>query len=315
MADEITEQTPVPYWAKTEDGRVFVEGEDVTEYINPEFNNPPPEPEKPNPDNAQVEGKEAEPEEAEEPGPEPEKEPEKEPEPEPEPEKTEPEKLKFKLKFRGTEEEKEYDHAELQDRLNKLRMFEENQKELWEKKKAVEPYENIVKSDWFKAKLEEAYETGELTRPAPPAEAPAPVQYEILKRQAEPDHEEVLAALRDFAMRLPPQAAQLLDSDPTVFLPEYDRVAKELRESKAAPPEPEKPKVDPEDAKRKLAFKETAKKSAVVAQPGTQAEAVSPLKAWEKKDRALVRALKDPANAHRNLEIAAEILIHRESKP
>jgi hypothetical protein len=45
----------------------------------------------------------------------------------------------------------------------------------------------------------------------------------------------------------------MLDSDPTVFLPEYDRVAKDRRErleKMAAKPEP--PKATPEEIKKKL---------------------------------------------------------------
>jgi len=326
MADEVVEQTPTeeaPYFAvDKEKGRVFIEGVDVTHLVNPDASRTEAEeePEEPqgSPDNAQVEGKEPEPpkEEAKEEPKEEEKPPE-EPPKEPEPEKPKgPDKWKFKLKFRGKEEDVEYDPVQVQVRLNKLRAFEENEKEFWERNKRLEPFLPIIESDWFRQKVAEAYETGELEKPPAPPPVPMQIQYEIMKRQAEPDHAEILNELREYAMRLPPEAARMLDSDPTVFLPEYDRVAKDRRErleKMAAKPEP--PKATPEEIKKKLEHKEAVKKAAVVTPPGVQGEQASPLKSWEKRERELVKQLRDPANQSRHLQIAAELLVHRDSKP
>lgn len=323
MADEKTEQAPVdetPYWATTADGRVFVEGVDVTDMVNPGYKPPAEqEPPKANADNAELEGEEVEakPEPEPEKKEEPPKEEEQTPEPEPEPEKPkEPEKLKFRLKFRGKEEDVEYTPDQIQVRLNKLRAFEENEKELWDTKKKLEPYKPFLENGWIDQKVREAYETGELERPPEPPAIPTIVQYEIAKRQADPDHDEILSALREYAMRLPANAAMLLDTDPTVFLPEYDRVAAEIRAKRETPqPKAEPPKVAPEEVKKKLELKEVAKKAAAVSQPGVQTDPVTPIKAWEKRERELMKALRDPANASRSLELAAEILLHRENKP
>lgn len=317
MPNEVTEQAPVetPFF-EVKDGRVFLEGQDVTDIARTDQ----PEPEA-NPDNAHVEGEKPA-EEVKEPEPvtEPKEAEAEKPAEDPKPEAVEepktPEKLKFKTKFRGREEEVEYDPSQLQVRLNKLRAFEENEKEFWDKTKKLDPYMPVVESDWFKQKLAEAYETGELEKPAAPAPVPSLVQYEIAKRQADPDHDEVLAELREYAMRLPRDAAALLDSDPTVFLPEYDRVAAErkARLEKAAP-KVEPPKATVEDVRKKLELKEVAKKSAAVTAPGVQGEPTSPLKSWEKQERELMKALRDPANANQQLDIGARLLILRSNKP
>lgn len=322
MKEKVAEQAPVeiPFF-EVKDGRVFLEGQDVTEIARTEY----AEDMEPaaNPDNAHVEGEEAEEAAEEVKEPEADKEPKEaeaeKPAEDPKPEAVEepktPEKIKFKTKFRGKEEEVEYDQSQLQVRLNKLRAFEENEKEFWDKKKKLDPYMPVVESDWFKQKLAEAYETGELEKPSAPPPVPSLVQYELAKRQADPDHDEVLAELREYAMRLPQDAAMLLDSDPTVFLPEYDRVAAERRARLEKAAVKAEPKVTPEEVKKKLELKEVAKKSAAVSAPGVQAESVSPLKSWEKTERELMKALRDPANANRQLDIGAQLLIHREKKP
>ncbi|HSG28986.1 MAG TPA: hypothetical protein VLA34_10935, partial [Candidatus Krumholzibacterium sp.] len=73
------EQTPPPAW-EVKDGRIFIDGDDVTEIVNPSYQDEPDEGTKPpQADNAAVEGEGQEPEEPEEKA-------------EPEPEKVEPEK-------------------------------------------------------------------------------------------------------------------------------------------------------------------------------------------------------------------------------
>jgi hypothetical protein len=310
-------ETPPAFEVK--EGKVFIDGIDVTEVARPGEDDATEEAPKdePNKDNATVEGDEPEPEEKKEPTEEP-KEAAKAPEPEPEkePEKPkEPEKLTFKLKFRGKEEEVAYEPSQIQVRLNKLRAFEENEKEFWEKSKEVGPYAEVVKSDWFKAKLAEAYESGELTRPAEPEPPPASVQYEVVKRQADPDHGDVMEALRDYARNLPPEAVRILDSDATVFLSEYDRVAKEVREKKAKPePEKKEAKPDPKDVAAKLALKESAKSRATVAQPGTMGDPPDPNRAVQKRLKELERLMRDPSQASRNLEYAAEMIALRQQR-
>ncbi len=306
-------ETPPAFEVK--EGRVFIDGVDVTEVARPgvEFERVDPDetpPEPANADNAALEGDESEtvkkekveakPEETD-----PEVKPDKEPEKPPE-----PEKLKFKLKFRGKEEEVEYEPAQIQVRLNKLRAFEENEKEFWEQRKEVEPYKEIVKSEWFKGKLKEAYETGELAAPEAPEAPPATVQYEIMKRKADPDHDAVMESLRDYARNLPLDAVKILDSDANVFLSEYDRVARDIREKKTVPAPPA-PKVDSAELKKKLAAKESAKSRAEVVQPGTMGEPQSQDVARQKRIRELQKAMRDPAQVGRNLEFAAEILILR----
>lgn len=307
------------------EGRVFIDGIDVTTVARPgedpnaiESETPPSA----NAGNAALEGEEVtDPDAKEKPVeavPEtkvPEKEPGKEPKTPPEPkEAAEAAKLKFKLKFRGKEEEVEYEPTQIQTRLNKLRAFEENEKEFWEKGKEVEPYREIVKSEWFKAKLKEAYESGELAAPEAPEAPPATVQYEIMKRKADPDHDAVMESLRDYARNLPLDAVKILDSDANVFLAEYDRVAKDVREKKAAPIVPVAPVVDPADLKKKLAFKESAKSRAEVVQPGTMTEPQSKEVALQKRIRVLEKAMRDPQYANRNIEFAAEIIMLRQQR-
>ena len=308
MGKEESAQAPPPGF-QIKDGHVFIDGVDVTEIARPGEEQEVPE--TPNADNAAVEGDEVVTEEKKEPV-EAKKEdvvPDKKPDAEPE-KPTEAEKLKFKLKFRGKEEEAEYDQTQIQVRLNKLRAFEENEKEFWEKRKDVEPYQEIVKSDWFKGKLKEAYETGELTQPEA-AEAPSPVaQYELIKRRAEPDYGAVMESLREFALTLPPDAVKILDSDPTVFLTEYDRVAANLRK-KEVKPEPVPTKADAKDVEKQLAAKESAKTRAAVVQPGTMTEPEDANKAAAKKIKELERNMRDPALAHRNLEFAAQLIMLR----
>lgn len=307
-------ETPPAFEVK--EGKVFIDGIDVTEVARPGEDDAPEEApaDESNKDNAAVEGDEAEPEDKKAPTEEPKAEA-KAPDPEPakEPEKpAEPDKLKFKLKFRGNEEEVEYEPSQIQVRLNKLRAFEENEKEFWERTKEVEPYKEIVKSDWFKAKLSEAYESGELTRPVAPEPAPNSVQYEVIKRKADPDNDAVMGALRDYARNLPPEAVKILDSDASVFLSEYDRVAKEIREKKPEPKDEVKPKVDPKEVEKRLSLKESAKSRATVAQPGTMGDPPDPNRAVAKRLKELERAMRDPSQASHNLEYAAEMIMLRQ---
>lgn len=328
MSDEKSNPEPVePPYYEVKDGRVFIDGVDVTLAVNPMFEENPEQQEDPKPPETAVEGEEASPEE-----PEPEKVEEKPPDEKPEepeaveeeaePEPAVPDKLKFKLKFRGREEEVEYAPDQIQVRLNKLRAFEENEKEFWDKRKKVEPYAEVVESEWFKEKLKEAYESGELQRPDPPKAPPPTVQYEILKRQADPDYPRVMNALQTYALNLPEEAAHLIDSNAEVFLSEYDRFARELREAtptqavEEKKPEPKKPaKLSAEEAKQKLALKEKAKENAAVSKPGVATEPVNERKRWETRKRELEKHLRNPAYQNRNLEIAAELLLHMESEP
>lgn len=307
-----------PGW-EVKDGRVIMDGVDVTEIARPGEPDAPkeiPEKEPADKDNADLEGNEAvpekEPEKVEEKADDPKKEATP-PDPEPEPIK-EPEKLKFKLKFRGDEKEVELTPPEIQARLTQLRTFQENEKEWWEQRKEVEPYAEVVKSDWFKAKLAEAYELGELTRPVEPETPPSSVQYEVIKRKADSDHGEVMEALREYARSLPLDAVKILDSDATVFLSEYDRVASELRKKQVAPPVPEKSKVDAKEVEKKLALKESAKSRATVAQPGTMGEPSDPNRAVQKRLKELERVMRDPSQASRHLEYAAEMIMLRQQR-
>lgn len=315
-----------PDW-EVKDGRVFIEGVDVTDIASPHYEDEKPddvEAPQADEDNAAVEGEGQEPEEPETPKePEPEPEPKaEEPKDEAEPEDEEPEEpatWDFKLKFRGKTEEVAWTQEEVQHRLSKLRAFEENEREFWDKRREVEPYYNIVKSDWFKERMKEAYESGELKEPPKPPEPPATVQYEVLKRQADPDYDSVLNALQTYALSLPPEAMQLIDSDPTVFLSEYDRIAEEVRGRKPSsgtetPKKP--PKKSPEDVKKDLERKEAAKTRAQTNKPGSQPPPPpSPLKQWENERRKLERAMKDPNNAHLNLELTARLLEHLDKRP
>ena len=315
---------PAPYY-EIKEGKVFIEGTDVTDVLRPGESDEEPEgTEAPSaPVDPVVEGEEAEaPEEVKEKAEaEPVKtKPEEAVEGSEEPEgPAEPDKWKFKLKFRGKEEEVEWDRDSVQHRLSKLRAFEENEKEFWEKRREVEPYWNVVKSDWFKERLKEGYESGELDKPPTPPEAPAAVKYEILKRQADPDYDEVLSALQTYALSLPPQAMQLLDGDPNVFLSEYDRIATERRGEKAstkAKETTEAPgKLTPEETKKKLALKESAKTRAKVTVPGTPPEPVSELRRWENRKRELERAMRDPSKGHLNLDLTAQLLMHLDTRP
>lgn len=315
-----TEGAPVPYY-EVKDGRVFIEGTDVTDMVRPPESEDEPEgdatPQKP-PEPA-VEGEGEEPEKEE---PEPEKKEEAKEEAPPEKEESEepeePEKWKFKLKFRGNEEEVEWAHDDVQQRLTKLRAFEENEKEFWEKRREVDPYLHIVKSDWFKEKLKEGYESGELEKPVGPPPPPPRVQAELIRRRAEPDYDEVVSALLTYALEMGPEYAKLVDSDAETFLSEYDRVARDKREKRAAaekkePVDPKKP--TPEELRKELAKKEAAKARATVAKPGTSSEPVSELKRWESRRRELERALRDPAQGHRQLDLTAEYLMHMDVKP
>lgn len=320
------EGAPAPYY-EVKGGRVFIEGTDVTDFVRPPESEDEPgkdaEPQKPPEPAVEGEGEEEEEPEKEdkeesEPEPEDKKPPEEKPE-EPE-EPTEPEKWKFKLKFRGSEEEVEWAHDDVQKRLIKLRAFEENEKEFWEKRREVDPYLNIVKSDWFKEKMKEAYESGELEKPVTPPLPPARVQAELIRRRAESDYDDVVSALQTYALEMGPEYSQLVDGDAETFLSEYDRVAKEKRERKAAtekkePTEPAKKKPTPEELRKELARKEAAKSRAAVTKPGTPSEPVSELKRWESRRRELERALRDPSLAHRQLDFTAEYLMHMDTKP
>ena len=327
MTEPNASEQPTPEYEVSKDGRIIIEGVDVTHILNPDWSDTPPEDVKPkaDPDNAALEGEaaaEAETtEETEKAEPKKEAEPEtpaEETPAEPEAEVKDPQKLKFKLKFRGDEQEVEYDPDQIQVRLTKLRAFEENEKQFWEKRKEVEPYAHIVKTDWFKEKLREAYESGDLERPPQPAAIPPVVQYEIVKRQAEPDYPEILNALQAYALQLPQEAMQLIDANAEVFLTEYDRIAKEVRAKKTAPAKetvPEKAKLSPDEVKAKLALKEKAKSSAAVTKPGTSTEPVTPQKRWEERKRTLERALRSESNANRSVMIAAELLTHMDNRP
>ena len=311
----MTEQKPG--W-EVVDGKVIIDGVDVTEIARfgadegPEDETPKQEPAA---DNAVLEGDEVEPEVAKEPVEEPVKEVEPPKVPDKEPVKpTEPEKLKFKLKFRGKEDEVEYDPSQIQVRLNKLRAFEENEKEFWEQRKKVEPYAPIVESEWFKAKLAEAYESGELSKPEEAPAPPSTVQYEVIRRKADQDYDAVMESLRDYARNLPLEAVKILDSDASVFLSEYDRIATELRSKKVEPEKPQKSdKQDPKDVKAKLALKESAKTRAAVAQPGTMGEPPDPNRAVQKRLKELERAIRDPARKNQTVDIAAEMILIRDN--
>mgnify|MGYP003393996752 FL=1 len=309
MGKEESAKAPPPAF-EVNKGRILIDGIDVTEIVRPGSGDETPAPT--NEDNAVLEGDEAATEAKQEPVEEPKKEakaPEKEPDKEPE-KPPEAEKLKFKIKFRGKEEEVEYEPTQIQVRLNKLRAFEENEKEFWERNKEVEPHRAIINSDWYKAKIKEAYETGELTQPSAPEEASPVAQYELLKRRAEPDYGVVMESLREYALNLPPEAVRILDSDPTVFLTEYDRVAEKLRKKQVEPPA-EVEKADSKEVEKKLAEKESAKTRAAVTQPGTMTEPEDANKATAKKMKELERNMRDPSLAHRNLEFAAQLIMLR----
>ena len=323
---------PQPDWV-IKDGKIIIEGADVTDVLAPK-SDLVPEDETPqaDADNAAVEGnepetKEPEPTETEEVE---EAEPEK---PEADSDDTEeeeeeaeesgtPTKIPVKTKFRGREFEEELTPEDIQVRLNRLRAFEENQKEFWDQKKEVEPYAELVKSDWFKRTLNEAYESGELTKPTTPPEPPPQVLYEVHRRQADPDYDVVMAELRTYAMSLPFEAAQLIDSDPNVFLSEYDRFAQQVRskpkeptEETAEAPKKKTKKEPPEEVKKKLAYRESVKDKSKVTKPGTATEPVSEYKKWEQRERELVRAIRNPNNKNQNLELIAELIAHRDNQP
>lgn len=314
------EQEPeqIPDWGVTEEGRVIMGGEDVTDLVNPEYDEgdeTPAEPPEPAVEGEDLEEKEPEKKETEES--EQEKEEDETPSEKPEDPEVppEPDKWKFNLKFRGDVEEKEYTQEQVQVRLQKLRAFEENEKEFWQQKREIEPYIPIIKSDWFREKLKEGYEAGELEKPPEPPAPPVGLTYEHLKRKADPDYEEIVAALASYAMGLDPKAAELLDTDLPTFLKEYDRFAKEVREGKkTAPPEEQKkpPKTDPAELKKKLELKEIAKEKANVVKPGSATDPPNPVKVWEKKYRELQKELRKRPD---DLNLAASILDHRAKHP
>ena len=322
---------PKPDW-EIKDGRIMIEGADMTDVLAPRYEAIEDEtPQTADADNAVVEGNEPEPEEPEPTeteeveAAEPEKpeEDSEDTEEKEEPEEAEPPtKISVKTKFRGREYEEELTPDDVQVRLNRLRAFEENQKEFWDQKKEVEPYAELVKSDWFKRTLNEAYESGELTKPKEPPEPPPQVLYEVYRRQSEPDYDAVMGELRTYAMALPLEAQRLIDSDPNVFITEYDRIAGQVRskqketheESEEAPKKKAK-KESAEEVRKKLAYRESVKEKSQVTKPGTPKEPVSDVKKWEMRERELVRAIRNPELKHRNLELIAHLLEHKDNRP
>jgi len=316
------EQTPAPAW-QIKDGKMYIGGTDVTHVLRPRDVPPETEGENPQPPpDPVVEGEEVKEEEPVEAEPEPEAEPkEEEPEEEAETEEEEPEPIepgpiKLDLKYKGEEYSEELTPEQIAMKLQRLRFLDETQKETFERKKEIEPYWHLVKSDWFKSKLEEARETGEFEVPKPEPEPPDEVMFEIAKREGEEDYFEVLFELQNQAIRMPERAQRIIDSNPNVFLREYDRVAKEVRSRKESPPEKtEKKKTPPKDVEKKLELKESAKKRAGVTKPGQSVEPVTPMKKWAAREKELVTALRDPSNKSKHISIVAELLAHRREKP
>lgn len=264
--------------------------------------------------NAALEGEEVEEKEEEAEEEEPEAEPEKpekqeeqpvEEVPPKEPEQKVPDKLKFQLKFRGEESEVELTQEQIANRLQILRSYQENEKEFWENKKKVDVHARIIDSEPYKEWLRERQEQGEkVPVESEPSVDDQAIQYEIQKRR----DPKVISHLREWAMdNLTPEQIQILDSNPKVFMTEYDRIAAEVKKA-SEPPPPPPPKVDPKVKEQILKAKEVSKERAAVEKPGVKKD-VSPESVDKKRIKQLERIMREgrPGEADRAAEELAYI--------
>jgi len=256
------------------------------------------------PGNEMIEETELEENKAEEP--EPEEEPEVKPDepvpeepeqkveevPPKEPEQEVPaDKLKFKQKFRGEEYEVELTSEQIQNRLQILRSYQENEKEFWEKKKKVDVHSHIIDSEPYKEWIRERHEVGEKVPDATPLTYEQEASnYELAKRR----DPEVLRNLGEWAMdNLTQEGYEILDSNPKVFMEEYDRAVERMKVPVVpATPEPETSKVDPKVEEKLLQAKEVAKARAAVEKPGVKVD-VDPLAAGKKRVKFLERVMRE----------------------
>jgi len=84
------------------------------------------------------------------------------------PEKT----YSFDIVSRGRVESVEYSHKTIGNKLQILRSYQENERELSEQKKKLEPYADILQSDAFREWIIERMMSGERVPDPPPAVAP-----------------------------------------------------------------------------------------------------------------------------------------------
>ena len=61
----------------------------------------------------------------------------------------------FDLVFRGKEYPVDLTHKQIQDRLQILRSYQENESEFWQNSKMLQPYSTIIQTDEFQAFLKE----------------------------------------------------------------------------------------------------------------------------------------------------------------
>jgi hypothetical protein len=164
--------------------------------------------------------------------------------------------------------------------------------ELSHKKREIEAVEKLAKTPWFKETYEEAIRTGAIdtTPEAPPTADPMDV-YEFEKRKSDSDFEEIRSRMREYALALPAEAQEILNSNHKVFLKEFDRFAETVRKERSKPAEP--PKVDPAVAARILQSKEVSKAQAVVEKPGVASPDADPGIEQRKRLAVVRREAKD----------------------
>jgi hypothetical protein len=198
----------------------------------------------------------------------------------------------------------ELTQEQIANRLQILRSYQENEKEFWENKKKVDIHAKIIESDPYKEWIRERQEAGEQLpiEPAPTPEEEA-IMYELEKRR----DPQVISVLREWAQdNLTPEQVRILDSNPNVFMSEYDRVAKEVSKV-VAPPEPAPKKEDPKVREKILQSKEVVKQRAAVEKPGVKTE-VDPQAADKKRIKMLERMMRQGNKAQ--AEQAAEELAY-----
>lgn len=203
--------------------------------------------------------------EVEEAEPEPEEEEAEEEEAQEEPEEKEPDKFKFTVEVRGEKREVELTREQIANRLQLLRQRQEDEREFYSQKKRLSAFEKIAESDAFKDWIKERKEAGEEI-PQEPVKSfdQEALEYEIAKRR----DPQVLAQLQEWALdTLTREQIEILDTNPTVFMKEYDSIASQIKAKAEVKPEPKKEPVDKKVKEKILKSKEVEKQRAAVEKP------------------------------------------------
>lgn len=287
-----------------EHGNLLIDGGDAGKVSDPQ-----PEPEK-----AAEEEKPEEPVEEAKPEPPVEEKPKEEApvkEPPP-PEPIIPDRVKLKVKVYGEESEREFTKDELIAQVQKGLAAEKRFQEVAEKERSIEPFLHIKESPEFKEWLSNmVQENPSLAPVAPPPPSPEDVIGTRLRKE-DPEYNEVLAAMNEWAVTLPVYEWKVLNDNHRAFNATYDRF-KAARQAKAppAPPVVEKPAPAPiqskEDAEKVLAAKERQKESARTVPPSVAAgerDAAKEAKKQEAELRKRIRA------GDRNAEFALAALLY-----